>query len=127
MPVDAADARVMADRVRLEQVLVNLIGNALDAVADGPEPRISISLRRAKGRIALAVADNGPGLPLEIRAGLFLPFRTTKPDGLGLGLVISADLVREMGGTLTAGPPATDDGSPGRGGAQFILDLPEVS
>lgn len=127
MPTDAADAHVMADRVRLEQVLVNLIGNALDAVADGPEPRITISLRRTKGRIALAVADNGPGLPLDIRAGLFLPFRTTKPDGLGLGLVISADLVREMGGTLTAGPPATDNSSPGQGGAQFILDLPEVS
>lgn len=118
-------ARVVAERVRLEQVLVNLIGNAIDAVEGGPTPRIAIRVARTiagdgTARLRILVSDNGPGLPPDIREALFLPFRTTKPDGLGLGLVISADLARDMGGTLAAEPPATT------GGATFIIDLPEA-
>jgi two-component system C4-dicarboxylate transport sensor histidine kinase DctB len=126
IPADIAGARVVAERVRLEQVLVNLIGNAVDAVDGRPAPRITIGLSRSRAddgasRLGLQVSDNGPGLAPDIREALFLPFRTTKPDGLGLGLVISADLVREMGGTLSARSPDTDGA-----GATFIIDLPEA-
>ena len=105
--------------------MVNLIGNAIDAVEGRPTPRIAIRVARTiagdgTARLRILVSDNGPGLPPDIREALFLPFRTTKPDGLGLGLVISADLVRDMGGTLAAEPPATT------GGATFIIDLPEA-
>ncbi|WP_372004651.1 ATP-binding protein [Tistrella mobilis] len=126
IPADIAGARVVAERVRLEQVLVNLIGNAVDAVDGRPAPRITIRLSRSRAddgasRLGLQVSDNGPGLAPDIREALFLPFRTTKPDGLGLGLVISADLVREMGGTLSACSPDTDGA-----GATFIIELPEA-
>ncbi|MEN3165408.1 ATP-binding protein [Tistrella mobilis] len=125
IPSETGATRVVAERVRLEQVLVNLIGNAIDAVEGRPTPRIAIRVARiiagdGTTRLRILVSDNGPGLPPDIREALFLPFRTTKPDGLGLGLVISADLVRDMGGTLAAEPPATT------GGATFIIDLPEA-
>ena len=114
---DQADeaARVMAERFRLEQVLVNLLQNAVEALDGAPDPeiRIRVTLRRAQVRIL--VADNGPGVAPEAARTLFTPFATTKPRGLGLGLVISRDIVAEFGGELSleAGP----------GGARFVISL----
>lgn len=105
--------RVWAEHVRLEQVLVNLLRNALDACGDGG--RIEISVRRDGETVRITVSDNGPGLDADMRARLFQPFSTSKQDGLGLGLVISQDIMRDLGGDLVAEPAAT--------GAAFTLSL----
>jgi two-component system C4-dicarboxylate transport sensor histidine kinase DctB len=91
---------VRAERIRLEQVLVNLIGNALDALADQPEPAIELKVGAGKRWIDLDIADNGPPLPPAIAASLFKPFNSSKEDGLGLGLVISRDIMADFGGEL---------------------------
>lgn len=108
---------VRADRGRLEQVLVNLFQNAIEAMAARDDRRLCVTAARAGGAITLTVADNGPGLPPEVMAALFMPFTTTKPHGLGLGLVICQDILREFGGTLTAG---------NQDGACFTITLPEA-
>lgn len=110
------------DQNRLQQVLVNLIGNAIDAMADEPERRLSFSAERASsGQLALAVCDSGFGFTEEALEHLFEPFFTTKQpgEGLGLGLTISRDILRDFGGDLLAGP------APG-GGARFVILLPAV-
>jgi two-component system C4-dicarboxylate transport sensor histidine kinase DctB len=104
--------------LRLEQVLINLIGNALDACeAGGGAAQIVISWWQEDGRVRLTVADNGPGLSADAIAHLFEPFHSGKPHGLGLGLAISAGIVRDFGGNLSAGNRP-------QGGAEFLLDLP---
>ncbi|SNT19316.1 two-component system, NtrC family, C4-dicarboxylate transport sensor histidine kinase DctB [Noviherbaspirillum humi] len=107
------------DPNRLEQVLVNLAGNALDAMAGLPRPALEIGARSEHGRILLQVRDHGPGLSEEAGRRLFEPFFTTKEagQGLGLGLAISAGIVADFGGNLSgANHP--------QGGAVFTLDLP---
>lgn len=111
------DLQVRADRARLEQVFVNLLQNASEALADQPLRHIHVTAARAGGQVRIVVADNGPGLPPEVMEALFLPFTTTKPNGLGLGLVICQDIIREFGGTITV---ENDHG------ARFILTLPEA-
>ncbi|MET1028690.1 MAG: ATP-binding protein [Dongiaceae bacterium] len=98
----AGDIRVAAERIRLEQVLVNLLQNALEALAGQPGARIAVTASWTEDWVTLAVADNGPGLAPETADDLFTPFVTTKADGLGLGLVICRDIVTEFGGTLHA-------------------------
>lgn len=111
--------QAQADVVRLEQVLVNLLRNGLDAIAGQPSPRLELGAVRHGTRLRLTVRDHGPGLPAEALERLFEPFYTTKPagQGLGLGLAISLAIVESFGGTLTAG---NADGA----GAVFRLDLP---
>lgn len=108
--------RVMAERLRLEQVLVNLLQNALDAVSDREAPRIDIAVRDAGPCIAIDIADNGPGIAPDIAQRLFTPFSTSKAEGLGLGLVISRDIVADFGGKLEH--RAADSG-----GAIFTITL----
>lgn len=94
---------VRCDLNRLEQVLVNLAANALDAMQDQPVKVLTIGTLPADGqRVRVRVEDSGVGLPDELLARLFEPFFTTKTsgEGLGLGLVISFNIVREFGGTL---------------------------
>ena len=94
--------KVLGQRIRLEQVLINLLQNALEAIegtADG-DIRVGIS-RVADDEVDLAVSDTGPGLPNHISDNLFIPFTTSKEGGLGLGLVISRDIVTEYGGRLS--------------------------
>ncbi|NDV01109.1 sensor histidine kinase [Pseudoroseicyclus tamaricis] len=97
---------VMAGQVRLEQVLVNLLSNALDAVADRPGGRIDVTRLQAEGRVEIAVSDNGPGIPAPLLARIGEPFFSTKTggDGLGLGLSISRTIVEEFGGRFEIGP-----------------------
>ena len=107
---------VMGDRMRIEQVLVNLLRNALDATKLERNPQVDIIL--ATGDTAtLTVRDNGPGI--EDKDRLFEPFYTTKQagDGVGLGLAISSGIVNDLGGRLTARNAAT-------GGAVFEVQLP---
>ena len=91
---------VLAGRVRLEQVLVILLQNALDAVAGRPDPRVRLTVAEHADRVELTVEDNGPGLDPAIASDIFTPFVTGKPDGLGLGLGIARDIMTEFGGML---------------------------
>lgn len=111
---------VRAERVRLEQVLVNLLQNAIEALEQTPGPRIWIRAAHEADLVAIEVGDNGPGLPDSVMAALYTPFVTTKPRGLGLGLVISRDIVADFGGTLSV------QTAPGRGTC-FTIRLPEVA
>jgi len=112
---------VAGDTVRIEQVLINLLRNALDAVEGTPQPRVSIVLSREGTDGVARISDSGPGIPQEVAVHLFEPFFTTKPagQGLGLGLAISSSIVQAMNGRLTA---RNLDG----GGAQFELRLPLI-
>ena len=113
------EAVVLCDVNRLEQVLINLIGNALDAMSGQSRPQLALRWECAEGTVRLQVRDHGPGLSEEAQAKLFEPFFTSKPagDGLGLGLTISAGIVRDFGGSLQgANHP--------EGGAVFTLELP---
>lgn len=108
------------DQNRLQQVLINLIGNAADAMNSSRERVLEIVAERcADGRVALSVSDTGCGLPEDVLNRLFEPFFTTKGagEGLGLGLAISRDIVRDFGGELVA------ENRVG-GGARFIIVLP---
>jgi two-component system C4-dicarboxylate transport sensor histidine kinase DctB len=112
----AAGIKVHAERIRLEQVLVNLMQNALEAVEGRPSPEVRLSVQALRREVRIQVSDNGPGLSEAARTGLFTPFNTTKPSGVGLGLVISRDIVREFGGRLT-------HAASGIGGAAFVVSL----
>lgn len=114
---------VWCDANRLEQVLINLVGNALDAMRDTPARQLhihgEIDPDSAPPTLCLRVQDNGKGLSPTDLAQLFQPFYTTKPSGagLGLGLVICRDIAAEFGGTLQA-----HNGAPA--GACFTLRIP---
>ena len=96
---DTTGIVVMADKIRLEQVLINLIQNAIDATAGTTDARIALSVATGDG-VTITVADNGPGIPADIADAVFTPFVTGKPSGLGLGLGIARDIVRDFGGRL---------------------------
>ncbi|WP_235579344.1 sensor histidine kinase [Pseudorhodoferax sp. Leaf274] len=115
-----ATLAVAGDESRMEQVLANLLGNAIDALQGVPGPRrIEVQATVAEGRARVAIRNNGPLIPDTILARMFQPFITTKPagKGMGLGLMVSAHLVREFGGTLSAHNLVPT-------GAEFVIDLP---
>lgn len=90
---------VRTDAALLEQVLLNLLKNAVEAVPAGGT--ITLAVGRETGKVTIDVRDDGPGLPAGVRAQLFRPFTTTKPTGTGLGLAVSHRLARTLGGELT--------------------------
>lgn len=94
--------QVEAEDIRLEQVFVNLIGNALDALAEVPDPLIRIRAERRNNLVRIDITDNGPGVPDSVRDTIFDPFVTSKPpgEGVGLGLTISFSIIRDFGGVL---------------------------
>jgi signal transduction histidine kinase len=107
-----------ADRERVRQVLVNLIDNAADALANGaPTRRITLTVARANGHASLSVVDSGPGVPLEALPHLFEPFFSLKAHGTGLGLAIAKRTVDAHGGRIAV------RAAPG-GGAAFDVELP---
>jgi two-component system sensor histidine kinase AauS len=116
------DVALAIDQTRLEQILVNLIGNALDAMQAQPLPVLWLEGEMFEGRYRLRIRDNGHGIDAEARKHLFEPFFTTKPgeQGLGLGLTLSASLAAAAGGSLNAEDPA-------EGGTMFVLILPLVN
>ena len=91
---------VMADRALLEQVLLNLVKNAIDAVADRKGAVIALAARLDFGRTVLSVTDNGPGIPGEILDQVFIPFFTTKREGSGIGLSLSRQVMTAHGGDI---------------------------
>ncbi|WP_423605110.1 sensor histidine kinase [Sphingomonas sp. MS122] len=112
--------QVIADRVRLEQILINLIQNALDALTRREKPVIRIGTARAADHVEIEVADNGPGVAAQLRDQLFMPFVTGRDEGLGLGLPIARNIARDFGGELSLAESAL-------GGAGFRLILPEAA
>lgn len=94
------DIKACGKLIRLEQVLVNLLQNALEALSGRADGRIRIITTIAGDYVRLSVEDNGPGIAPAVAEGLFTPFNTSKPRGLGLGLVISKDIIAEFGGRL---------------------------
>lgn len=118
------DAVVLADRLQIEQVLLNLLKNGMDAMQDTApaERRLAVTCRREGGFCRVCVVDRGIGLDAEGRAHLFEPFYTTKPDGMGLGLSLCKSIVEAHGGHLWAEP-----GEHGRGLAVcFTVPLAEA-
>lgn len=106
------------DPARIEQVVVNLISNALDALQYVDSPRlVTINTYALEDRVYLAIEDNGPGIPAELQPSLFHPFTSTKgKEGTGLGLYISRQIVRDLDGDLVFEPVGQ--------GARFVVSLP---
>lgn len=111
---ESAATTVRARHVQLEQVLVNLLQNAAQACSLGGTIALAITARA--GSVRLSVTDNGPGVPGSLRDTLFQPFMTTKPEGIGLGLAISRDIMRQLGGDLI------HEETPA--GARFVMVMP---
>lgn len=98
---------VMGDPIQIQQVVINLIRNAMDALAETPDARITVLVEPAEeaGFVAVEVCDNGPGLSTELRENIFKPFATTKSQGMGLGLSICQTIVEAHSGTIRAISP----------------------
>jgi PAS domain S-box-containing protein len=112
---------VRGDRIQLQQVLLNLLLNAMDAMTDvaSNARRITVRVQAAGPQVEVAVSDTGPGIPEDKLARVFDPFFTTKPTGLGMGLAISRGIIEAHRGRLRAGRNEA-------GGATFTLTLPVV-
>jgi two-component system NtrC family sensor kinase len=108
---------VIVSQGRMTQVLVNLLLNAADAM--GGKGQVVVTCESGAGRVRIAVSDQGPGIPRELRRKIFDPFFTTKApgQGTGLGLSISRAIVETYGGTLELDPDVAE-------GARFVIDLP---
>ncbi|NVK34226.1 MAG: sensor histidine kinase [Rhodobacteraceae bacterium] len=116
------DVTVLGGHVRLEQVLINLLANAVDAVRDREDPRVRLEVQQDGDTVLLRVEDNGPGIEKELLSQIFEPFFTTKEagTGLGLGLSIAYKIMHDFSGSLKA------ENLPG-GGACFTMRLPIAS
>jgi len=113
---DASSLYVKAGRVRLEQVIVNLLQNASEAIEDVPLGTIEMRISSNQEYVYITVSDNGSGIPKEIESDVFTPFFTQKPDGLGIGLGISKDIMNDFEGAIEITPSSL-------GGAAFKLTL----
>lgn len=119
--LDSSPMTVNADAVQLQQVLINLLLNALDAIhEDNPRKRIAIVAQHAPGGgIRVAVGDSGPGIAEDERLRIFAPFYTTRTDGTGVGLAIVRRIVESYGSRVAVGASAL-------GGAEFSFVLPAL-
>ncbi|GAB4576795.1 MAG: hypothetical protein Tsb0019_02150 [Roseibium sp.] len=107
-----------ADPVQIRQILINLLRNAREAVADRPDRKVVLSVRRAENVLEFRVTDNGPGVPDTLVDNLFRAFSGAKHKGVGLGLAISRSIAQNHGGDLRL------ENGPGGSGASFLLTLP---
>jgi two-component system sensor kinase FixL len=118
VPLDPA-RNLYVDEIQIQQILVNLVKNSLDALAEATpqEPRVEIRVTEEEGMVRVEVTDNGPGVTEEVQHRLFESFFTTKPKGVGLGLSICKSIAAAHGGNLQHVRPA-------EGGSRFVLTLP---
>jgi two-component system sensor kinase FixL len=118
--LDPAAHWVEADRIQIQQVLINLIRNAMQAVRGCEAREVAVSTRRlSPGQVEVSVADTGAGIPASVRDGLFSPFQGTKAEGLGIGLSISRTIVEAHGGKIWAEDRVG-------GGSVFRFTLPAI-
>ena len=115
--LDAAEDEVLVDRIHIEQALLNLMRNAIEAVENAKERKVTVSTAVESGTIRTEVADTGHGLSDAATAELFMPFASTKSNGLGVGLSISRSIIEAHHGGIWA------EQNPG-GGAKFCFTLP---
>lgn len=113
--VSSGERLLRIDVIGFQQVIHNLLRNAADALAGQGDARITIRAEAAGKQAVITTADNGPGIPAAALPHIFEPFFTTKPDGMGLGLPLSARLVETMDGSIEA---------ENAGGARFTIRLP---
>lgn len=113
--VDVSSVAIEIDRVQIDQVLINLLTNAIEAMPEGG--LIEITGRLQGERFILSVRDTGSGIAPEMQAKLFHPFSTSKKKGVGLGLAICRRIIEGHGGAIRVNAPK-------EGGTEFILDLP---
>ena len=102
LDLDPGLPRVLVDSVQLQQVLVNLLMNAFDALGSARERRTLVTTRKAGTAIQVSVKDSGSGIPVADLAQIFDPFYTTKSSGLGMGLSIARSLIEANGGQVWA-------------------------
>jgi two-component system sensor kinase FixL len=115
---DPAVDSILADRVQFQQILLNLLRNAVDAMRNSKRRELTVATKRTSaGMVEITVADTGPGIAQEIADTLFQPFVTTKSSGMGVGLSISRTIADAHGGSLWAENNES-------GGATFHLLLP---
>jgi two-component system sensor kinase FixL len=116
---------VLCDKMQIQQVIINLIRNAMDAMQETPEPHLHIASARADGGFAqVTISDSGPGLSEAEISRMFQPFVTTKDRGMGLGLTISQSIINAHGGRLWA-TPNSDRATPNStAGISFHFQLP---
>ncbi|WP_070967411.1 sensor histidine kinase [Vibrio sonorensis] len=112
----AADTRSDINAIQLEQVIINLMTNAIQALEDTSKREIHLSCRIDTGKLMIDIDDNGPGISSDVKPHLFEPFYTTKKNGLGLGLSISQQILQAMDGDLTLARSPL-------GGARFTITL----
>jgi len=114
---DLPDVKILADKIQIQQVLLNLLRNAAEAVAEKDDRQISLVAEPREDSVRISVIDNGPGLPEEVQAKLFQPFVSTKRSGMGVGLSICHTIVTAHGGRIWAEPNSG-------GGTIFRIALP---
>jgi nitrogen fixation/metabolism regulation signal transduction histidine kinase len=117
--IEPEDARFRADPDLLEQALINLVKNAIEAVEDCAEPEVELVLLASGGKVTLEVSDNGRGLPETDPELVFTPFFTSKPGGSGIGLSLARQIALAHGGALVAAPNSPR-------GTVFRLTLPDA-
>jgi signal transduction histidine kinase len=113
--LDQEPVKVFGDSDQLKQVFLNLLQNAVDAMRG--TGKIRVTSRRLDATVLVTIEDEGPGIPAELLEKVFDPFFTTKPEGNGLGLAISRNIIRDHGGSLLphSAPPK---------GSTFTIELP---
>jgi two-component system, LuxR family, sensor kinase FixL len=108
---------VAIDKIQVQQVVLNLVRNAVEAMTQSPERNLTIATERAEANIAVSVSDTGPGLAEPVMRQLFQPFVTTKEKGMGIGLSICRSIIDAHGGRISAHANATR-------GTRFVFTLP---
>jgi signal transduction histidine kinase len=111
---DPGSVTATVDKNQLEQVLVNVLKNAVESI--GADGRVAVSLSDGRDGVRLTIADDGPGIPDTVRARLFTPFFSTKRDGRGIGLTVIAEILTRHGFAFAL-EPVPD------GGAEFRIDF----
>jgi len=100
-PGPATRLTIQGDHGQLKQVLINLVKNGMEALDNVKEPGLGISAKRVFDQVHVEVSDNGPGIPTDLLNKIFVPFFSTKPEGSGIGLSLSRQIIRNHGGQLS--------------------------